>query len=397
MDIPSLIPLIGEQLQDIDGMGEELVQLTVAIAQIPAPTFEEDERGAFIMKKFLEMGYATAKDNVGNILATVLKEGAECIIVCAHLDTVFPKTVDHRVKRENERLYGPGVGDNSRGLAVLLSLAKLMRNMDTKRQIVFVANVGEEGIGDLRGMKHLFFDPEHYRLIARTRYFLAIDSVGTETIINKSIGSRRYEIEIGGKGGHSFKDFGMSNPIYAIADFISQFKDIEVPETPRTTFNIGKIEGGMSVNAIPDRVKCQVDLRSASKEQLKRLEEHMIWLAENAVEKEQKVRTNGLKLNIKKIGDRPAGECHADNELVQLAVEVTRYFGIEPVLGSSSTDANIPQSLGIPAITVAGTHKGDGAHSLEEWIEIGKESLLPLKRNFLLLCALAEVQVSGDS
>ncbi len=391
MEISHVAKTFSKQLEIIDNSLDRLNDLTIKIAKIPAPPFREEERGIFIADKFRGMGYPVLVDEVGNIIASMALNNDEsqrkCVVVCAHLDTVFPMETKLDIRKENDKLIGPGVGDDARGLANLLLIADLLKSVEGKMPIYFIANVGEEGIGDLRGVKHLFFGYEHRNRFSHVKYFITIDSAGAGTIIWKSIGSKRYKLTFKGPGGHSFQNFGRVNPIYALSRFIISLQSIELPKEIQTTFSIGKIEGGISVNAIPEFASCLIDLRSEDPKVLENIEGKVKELIETALSFENTHGKGILTANLVKIGDRPAGKC-LDGVLLDSAKVATRYLGIEPCLKASSTDANVPQSLGIEAIAVSGSADAANAHSLDEWIDCSEGSLVPLKRNFLLIGSL---------
>ncbi len=372
---------------------EYFARLTTEIASVPAPPFLEEERGNLIYEMFKEIGYLPLKDSIGNVY--VIKEGSEennpSIVVAAHLDTVFPKEVKIEIKRSENLLIGPGVGDDSRGLTNLIFLAKQLFSLKTKKSILLLANVGEEGIGDLRGVKHLFRSEEHKNLASNIRTFITIDGSDSSRVVSKSLGSKRFEISFTGPGGHSFGAFGTVNPMYALGQFLTDFSKLSVPENPKTTFSVGVINGGTSVNSIPFEVKCQIDLRSESMEQIETLSEKMNQLLEKAVSNENELRLGTIQVEIKKIGDRPCGSLSPNSQLLKNIQEVHSFLNLKVNETVSSTDANIPQSMGIDAVSLAGSERAGNAHALDEWIDVGPDSLIPIKRNLLLLAVLASV------
>ncbi len=391
MEISKIAGLVSNQMGLIDSSLEKLNSLTMEIASIAAPPFGEGERGKFIAEKFRDMGYPTMIDEVGNVIASTSlgskNDAQDCIVICAHLDTVFPEGTPLKIRRDGNRIFGPGVGDDSRGLANLLIIAELLRKFQGKLPIYFIANVGEEGIGDLRGTKHIFFGSEHQNRFAKIKYFITIDSAGAGTIVSQSIGSKRYRIIFTGPGGHSFQHFGRANPVYALSNFIVSLKSLKLPKSVKTTYNVGLVEGGISVNAIPEKATCLVDVRSEDPDALLKLEQQIRNLVEKAKKVESTSSEGFIAASIEKIGDRPAGRC-PEGKLLTNAIEVTKFFGVPVELKASSTDANIPQNLGIQGIAVSGSGLAGNAHSLDEWVDASNSSLLPLKRNFLLIVSL---------
>ena len=370
----------------------------IRICEIPAPPFEEGRRGDYLESRFRQLGLSDVqRDEVGNVIG--IYPGAESqgiedlragIAVSAHLDTVFAAGTDVRVRQVGSRLCAPGIGDDSAGLASLIGLIELLAAASIKpvTPLIFVATVGEEGEGDLRGVRHLFTQGQ---LSGRIAGFISLDGTGVEWITHQALGSRRYRITMSGPGGHSWGDFGVVNPVHALGRVVGQLADYPAPTHPRTSFNVGRIEGGVGVNIIPNSAEVDIDLRSESESELKRLEEFLLSAVKNSVGRENQRSTqptHRLQSNIRLIGSRPSGEIPADHPMVQAALEVARVLGIKTWLIRNSTDSNIPLSLGIPAITIgAGGISGD-AHRLSEWYEPhGRE--LGYQRALLLLLALA--------
>ena len=370
---------------------KDLIELT----EIPAPPFKEDARAA----RFREMLEGTGLENVridavGNVLAEWPGAvGTETVAFVAHLDTVFPEGTDVTVRREGDRLLAPGIGDDTRGLALMLAVIRSMKRagVQTEDNILFVASVGEEGLGDLRGVKHLFREggPKIDRLIA-------VDGGSTERVLNHAIGSHRYRLTFKGPGGHSWGAFGLGNPAHALARAIYYF-DEEAGELvisgPRTSYNIGRIGGGTSVNSIPFENWAEVDMRSADPEQLEKIDAIFHRSVERALEEQNERRRLGEPLTVeaKLIGDRPSGLVDPETPLIQQALAATRYFGVEPELSSGSTDANVPIALGIPATTIGRGGDGGGAHSLHEWWS-NEDGHLGIQKALLLLVAAAGVR-----
>jgi di/tripeptidase len=312
------------------------------------------------------------------------------VAVAAHLDTVFPEGTNVTVKRDGTRLFAPGIGDNSRSLAVLLAIVRALDSakVTTTSDILFVGNVGEEGPGDLRGVRHLFTKGS-YR--DRIGMFVSIDGVGVgDHIVHSGVASRRYRVTFKGPGGHSYGAFGLVNPAFALGHASSLFSRLSVPDSPRTTFSIGVMGGGTSVNSIPSEVWMDVDLRSEDTGALARLESEFKAAMEAGAAAENAARSTQLgriEVNLAVIGDRPGGQTPLESGIVQTAAAIVRHFGGTPTFGASSTDSNIPMSLGIPAITIDSGGHGARAHALDEWIDVEKSSSLVGTRSALLLIA----------
>ncbi|MGQ0814599.1 MAG: M20/M25/M40 family metallo-hydrolase [Gemmatimonadota bacterium] len=342
----------------------------VAIVQIAAPPFGESRRAAYVRDLFESLGFHVSVDEVGNVIAGNGTTGdALPVIVSAHLDTVFPADTEITVRRNGTKIFAPGIADNSRGLAALVAIARVFKEQDlhTSQPIVFVATVGEEGVGDLRGVKHLFRPGSPFRNAAA---FVSIDGTGRRRIVYRAIGSRRLRITMTGPGGHSWADWGIANPVHAMGLAVGGIDQIDVPRQPRTALTVARMAGGTSVNAVPAEAWCEVDVRSESANVLADLEARLRQTAESAVDHVNARRKRGtaaLKLDIRLIGDRPSGETAMNSGLVRAARSATRAFGDTPELVGSSTDANIPIALGIPAIAIGAGGESGGTHTTEEW------------------------------
>ena len=375
----------------LDKNTDWITEQQIAITEIPAPEFAEKERGAYVAKLLAANGLAVQTDSVGNVIGE--REGAtekDVVLVVAHLDTVFPADTPVRVKRVQGRLEAPGISDDGAGLAAIVGLARAMDQAKLKTQatVVLCADVGEEGEGNLRGIRELL---NIYK--GRLRAVIALDGAATDYVTTVALGSRRLEVSVEGPGGHSWSDFGMPNPITALARGIVQFSRTPVPEDPRTTFNFGVISGGNSVNSIPTEANVKVDLRSEDEAELSRLEGELRKAFADAVGEEMAAASEGspLKLQISVIGVRPAGKLAEDSPLLVAIENADRYLGNRSRLERSSTDANLPLSQGIPAIAIGGGGQGGGSHSLDEWYDpAGRE--LGLKRALLTILAIAGVQ-----
>jgi acetylornithine deacetylase/succinyl-diaminopimelate desuccinylase-like protein len=364
----------------------------VAITEIPAPEFHEAARGAFVAKLLAAGRLDVHTDSVGNVIGERSGSSAkDVVLVAAHLDTVFPADTDVRVKRVNGRLEAPGIADDGAGLAALVAIARAIDQARWKTQmtIVFAADVGEEGEGNLRGIRELM---DAYK--GRVRAVIALDGAATDYVTTVGLASRRLDMQITGPGGHSWSDFGAPNPITALARGIVQFSRTRVPEQPRTTFNFGVIEGGNSVNSIPAEARVRVDLRSEDEGELSRLESELRKVFTSAIDEEMAAAEPGnetLNLKVSVIGVRPGGKLPADSSLLTAIENVDRFLGNRSRLERSSTDANLPLSQGIPAIAIGAGGQGGGSHSLDEWYDpAGRE--LGLKRAMLTILAVAGAQ-----
>lgn len=364
----------------------------IRICEIPAPPFQEHERGQYFAARFAALGLTDVHtDEIGNVIG--LRYGAAdkpLLVVSAHLDTVFPEHTDAQVRHSGSWLCAPGIGDNCAGLAALLAMVEALNAgaFPLRGSIAFVATVGEEGEGNLRGVRHLFTAG---RLADRISAFISFDGPGTDFITHQALGSRRYRITLHGPGGHSWSDFGVVNPVHALGRIVAKLADYPAPHEPRTTYNVGRIEGGDSVNVIPERARLDVDLRSTHETQLSRLEEFLLREIQHAIRAENSLRAasgQSLRSDVQLIGHRPSGSLSSLSPLVKLAVEATQAVGVKPILNCASTDANIPISLGIPAITIGAGGKGGDAHRLSEWYDpTGRE--IGYERALLLILALA--------
>jgi len=369
------------------------------LARIPSPPFGEAARATWVTNKFRELGLDDVhNDDVGNVFGIHPGFGRNYVALSAHMDTVFPAGTPLNIRQQGNRLFGPGVSDNGAGLTAMLAIAALLRSVRIRHALpfLFIANVGEEGEGDLRGMRHIFSAPRWKDSIA---YNLVLDGAGSDTIVAEALGSRRFEVIVRGPGGHSWSDFGAPNPILVLARAIQAFAQTPVPSSPKTTFNIGVIRGGTSVNSIPESASMRVDLRSTSMAEMERLEVALRLALEDAVEEESKAmegravsqrRSSGVSCEIVVIGNRPAGELNPNARILQVIRAVDAHLGNASQVQRASTDANIPLSLGREAIAIGGGGTGGGAHTLQEWFDCsGRE--LGLKRILLTLLALAGV------
>jgi tripeptide aminopeptidase len=339
------------------------------ITEIASPPYKEKVRAEYYLKRMQELGLKDATiDAEGNVIA--LRKGTGSghpkLAIAAHLDTVFPEGTDVTVKEKDGTFVAPGLGDDARGLVALLSIIKAMNANDisTVGDIMFVGDVGEEELGNLRGMKALFRD--HTDIDG----FISIDGLGIDRIANQGTGSHRYEFVFKGPGGHSFQEFGLPSAIHAMGRAIAKIADLQTPSNPKTTFTVGTASGGTSVNAIASEARMAVDMRSNATEELLKLEARLLDLVKLAVTEENaRWKSDKITLTIKLIGDRPAGMTAADSPIVEAArksVNAVRN-GPNATLGGASTDSNEPMSLGIPAVTIGGGGEGGNWHSVNEW------------------------------
>ena len=390
-------PKFAQAMAALDADHDRLVREIVTLTEIPAPPFGERARGDAYLEMLRAHGLANVeRDAEGNVMG--LRRGAgsgPLIAIAAHLDTVFPQGTAVTVKRDGTRLMAPGIGDDTRSLAVLLAMIRAMdaAGIQTTADILFVGDVGEEGLGDLRGMKHLFQKGPY---TGRIDLFISMDGAGAgDDITHGGVGSRRYRVTFKGPGGHSYGAFGLVSPAFAMGLAIAKFSDVIVPRSPKTTFNVGVVGGGTSVNSIPFESWMEIDMRSESPVELQTLERTFLRLMREAAEEENRLRSTAqgrIDVDLKLIGDRPSGETPRDSRLVQVAAAAVRASGMQPTFGYSSTDSNIPISLGIPAITIDSGGRGGRAHSLDEWIDVEKTaSLRGIESALVLLLTLAGV------
>jgi tripeptide aminopeptidase len=379
----------------LDWIGKNTSWVTdqqVRLTEIPAPEFKEAQRGAFLKQLFEASGLDVHVDELGNVIAE--RPGSDpksVVLLAAHLDTVFPPETDVHVKRVGSRLLAPGISDNGAGLAALVGLAQALAEsrIRTAQTIVLAGDVGEEGEGNLRGMRALV---ERYG--SRLTAAIAVDGPSTEHITTQGIASRRIEVTITGPGGHSWSDFGAANAITALSRGIVRFSAIRLPENPRSSFNFGVIDGGQSVNSIPARASVKVDLRSEKEDQITRMENALREAIQAGARDEvsgSRSARDSVQVSFRSLGTRPAGALPEDSSLLQTIRDVDRFLGNRSRLERSSTDANIPLSLGIPAVALGGGGSGAGSHTLGEWYDPSGRDL-GLKRLFLTVVALAGVQ-----
>ena len=368
------------------------IRTQVAVSQIAAPTGDERERGEWVATRLRSLGLRDARiDRAGNVVA--MRPGLEDlapVLVCAHLDTVFAREVQLTFRRNGDRVTGPGIGDNGRGLAAMLAIAEEVdgRLVRTRRPIVFAATTGEEGAGDLRGAKYLFSALDEQPAAA-----IALDGAGDERIVHKALGSRRYHIAYRGPGGHSWAAFGVPNAVHAAASAAAMLASLPLPRSPRTTLSVSRFGGGTSINSIPEEGWLEVDLRSTSASVLDRFDREIRIIVRAAAQQENARRataTPPLSHDVMVIGDRPSGELSADHPLVVSAMEATQLIDREPELAAASTDANVPIAMGIPAIAIGAGGRGGDAHTPGEWYD-NIEGPLGIARAMTILATAAEL------
>ena len=343
----------------------------VQLTEIEAPPFKEEIRAIEFSKRLKETGVDKVWiDSIGNVLGLIKGyEGKRNVAIDGHLDTVFPEGTDVKVKIKNDTLFAPGIGDCTRCLSMLLTIAETIKKskIKTRDNILIIGTVGEEGLGDLRGVKYLFKNNK-----PKIDSWIAIDGGNIGRVNNQGLGSYRYEVKFKGPGGHSWGAFGLANPHHALGDAISKFvekADEYTSKGPKTSYNVGVINGGTSINSIPYESSMLIDIRSVRPENLDDMELILKKTSEDALAKQNAMKRSGpdLKLEINKIGNRPSGKVDVKNHLVQRAIAATNYMGGEPRLTIGSTDSNVPIALGLPAITIGRGGDGGKNHSLDEW------------------------------
>ncbi|MFD2571486.1 M20/M25/M40 family metallo-hydrolase [Spirosoma soli] len=367
---------------------QDLIKLT----EIPSPPFKETERAKAYAAMMKEAGADSVWiDEVSNVIAKRKgRSGKKTVVVEAHLDTVFPAGTDVKVKAKGDTLYAPGVGDDTRGLTAVLAVLKGMERakIETDADVLFVGAVGEEGLGDLRGVKHLF-RPGGPKIDS----YIAVDGHGISGITHRGLGSHRYRITFKGPGGHSYGAFGIVNPHGALGKAIYYFTadaDKFTRQGIKTTYNVGVISGGTSVNAIPFESSMEVDMRSESPEQLAGVDKLLQAAVQRALKEENAIKRSGpdLTVEVKLVGDRPSGRIEPTIPLVQRAMAVSKFLDAEPKLSVGSTNANIPIAKGVPSVTIGSGGTGGGAHSLKEWW-LNDKGYLGMQRIMLVLLAEA--------
>lgn len=388
----SQLPKIKEGLAFLKADNADTAEEQIRLTEIAAPPFKEDARGHWIEKRFIELGLAdVGRDREGNVFGTKPGTGTQRrIVVSSHLDTVFPEETNVQAVKKDGIIYAPGISDDGRGLAILLTLIRALNAADIvpDGDIIFVATVGEEGLGDLRGVKALFNERNDID------GFISIEPGTAAEMIYLAAGSRRYRIQFRGPGGHSFSAFGTPSAIHALGRAVAAISDIAVPEGPKTTFTVGTVSGGTSINTIAEDAEMVLDMRSASPKALLALEKQALECIKKAVcaENERWGCTDTIRADIVQVGDRPAGSQPADAAIVQAAAAAAQVLDLMPTLEEpSSTDSNVPISLGIPAVTLGGGGESGGMHTLNEYFNPAGAYKGP-QRVFLTMLALSGVE-----
>lgn len=389
-------PEVRSALRWFSDQEAEFARWQQEVARIPSPPFGESARADWIAEKFRALGIKDVhKDKLGNVFGLRPGKQNSALSISAHIDTVFPANTPLNIRQQGNKLYGPGISDNAAGITALLAMVAAVENFNLPyaASLLFIGNVGEEGEGDLRGMRHIFSESDWKDSIAAS---LVLDGAGTDTIVAEALGSRRFEVIVRGPGGHSWSDFGAPNPIVALGRAIHLFSQVRVPSSPKTTFNIGVIRGGTSVNSIPESASMRVDVRSSSSAEIDRLELELRRTVEQALQEEDNRATQNhglqhhplLESEIVSIGNRPGGALDPSSRILQIARAVDAHLGNSAQVQRASTDANIPISMGREAIAIGAGGSGGGAHTLQEWFDpAGRE--LGLTRILLILLGMA--------
>ena len=381
-------PAIQAALDAVRANEPDVLREQVRLCEIAAPPFAEQARGLAYKAAFERLGLKNVRvDAAGNVIGERPgRQPRPRLVMSAHLDTVFPEGTVVKTTRSGSEIAGPGIGDDCRGLAVVLGVVRAMNEakVETTGPVTFVGTVGEEGLGDLRGVKHLF----KTELAGRIDSFVSVDGAGT-SITRTAVGSRRYRVTFRGRGGHSFGDFGIANPVHALGRAIATIAALEVPADPKTTFNVGRVGGGTSVNSIAAEAWMEIDMRSSDRPSLSALDAKIVKALDQALANENaRWKDSGrLTMDRELVGDRPAGNTAATAPIVLAAVRVSKALGIEPSVEEGSTDSNIAMSLGIPAVTIDGGGRGTGSHSLGERFD-GTDSWKGTARALLLTVSL---------
>lgn len=383
---------IKRAFEAIDTLESYTTTQHIELTEIPAPPFMEEVRSAAFADRLRAAGVDSVWiDAVGNVMGFIPgTEGSKTVALNAHLDTVFPEGTDVTVMQQNDTLYAPGIGDDTRGLAMLLTVSRVLQeqSLTPSSNLLIVATVGEEGLGDLRGVKELFSERG-----PGIDSWIAIDGGAIGRVNNKALGSYRYKVAFDGPGGHSWGAFGLANPHHALGSAMHHFVKAANTYTktgPRTSYNVGVIEGGTSINSVPFSSSMLIDIRSVEPYRLDEMEQLLNQAVQQALNEQNEIRRRGdaLTVTVEKIGNRPSGELDPSLPLIQRAMAATSYFGAEPELTRGSTDSNIPISLGIPAITIGRGGSGGNAHSLDEWW-VNSDGQKAIQLAFLILMAEA--------
>lgn len=385
-------PQVAEALEIAEQLDAWSLDRLIELTEIPAPPFLEEARGQRFAELLNQFGADSVwTDSEGNVIGLRRGRGGERTIgFGGHLDTVFPEGTDVTVRQVGDTLFAPGIGDDTRGLVVVLTALRAMEDagVETQDDVLFVGVVGEEGLGDLRGMKHLFREANEAPDV-----WIDVDGGGLSRLVTMGLGSVRYRITFSGPGGHSWGAFGLPNPAHAMSRAVRYFQDVADTLTrsgPRTSYNVGRIGGGTSVNSIPAETWMEVDMRSESPESLDRIEQVFLEAMNRALDEENQLRRTGPALTVdnRKVGDRPSGSLESSIPLIQRALATTEVFGVKGELARSSTDSNVPIALGVPAVTIGRGGVGGEGHSPGEWW-INRDGYLAIQRALLLVVAEA--------
>jgi tripeptide aminopeptidase len=356
----------------------------IRISLVPAPPFAETDRAQVFSSELRQLNFRPVMDAIGNVITPFETPGANPVVIGAHLDTVFPATTPLQVRRRGRAICLPGIADNGAGIVALLWVLRVAREVGLRfqRPLIAIGNVGEEGEGNLRGIRHLFNAPPWE---GRECDFIAIDVGSVHRITHEALGSRRFRIRMTGPGGHSWADFGKPNPVHALSSVLHYFTSAGFGRRPGTSFNVGIIRGGISVNAIPSEAYAELDLRSTQPVHIDEMEAHLRRIIAGSV------TASGVECKIELMGERPGGQTSVHAPIVQAAQEVTRRFGVDPQLDVGSTDANIPMSMGIPAIALGAGGTSGSVHTTDEWFDPTHRTL-GLQRLLALIAALGRLQ-----
>jgi len=396
MDAVLQCPNVLRALAWLEARTDEITREQIRICEIPAPPFGEAARAAYLRDRFRELGLTRVHiDGVGNVRGwRPGRHSSPLVALAAHMDTIFPAGMTIRVRQENGRLYAPGISDNACGLAALLALGEALNAAEirTSGSLLLLGTVGEEGEGNLRGVRYIFEGAERVSDISA---FIALEGAGSEGIVHQALGSRRYRIHVRGPGGHSWGDFGAPNPIHPVVRTALRLMRYPLPNVPRTSVSLTRIAGGEAINAIPQAAYLDVDVRSTSMMEIARIERYLRESLKHAARLERPRRCSGsalvsLEYCIEVLGDRPAGALPPDAEIVRIALEATRRLGRTPRLECASTDANLPIALGVPAIAIGTGGEAGNIHTLQEWYA-PEDRALGLKRALLVTLALVGI------
>jgi acetylornithine deacetylase/succinyl-diaminopimelate desuccinylase-like protein len=398
MESPAYKKAVETADKEHDRWVEEVVKLT----EIEAPPFKEEKRAKVYAEMFKQHGLTDVEiDPEGNVLGVRKGTGGgPVIVVSAHLDTVFPEGTDVKVTRKGTRLYAPGIGDDSTGLATLLQYVRALEaaGAKTKSDIVFMGTVGEEGLGDLRGVRY-FFTKGKYK--DQVKAFFSLDGGGVTDVTTGGVGSKRYRVTFKGPGGHSFGAFGLVNPMAAMSQAVVELYKLQVPTQPKTTYSASVTGGGTSVNSIPNEVWMEFDMRSEDAAELDKVEKRFLTILNQAVETENYARSTkegAITVDAKLVGDRPAGQTDRNSDIVQFATAAYTAHGVKPEYRTSSTDSNMPMSLKIQALTMPRADKGGRNHSLDEWVDVEKDGNMKVKQiGLTTILAMAGLEATGPS